>query len=313
MSVALAKSPSLTRYAWLSITTAIVTIALKAIAYQLTGSVGLLSDALESLVNLVAGVAALIALTVAERAPDEEHGYGHTKAEYFSSGLEGMLVLVAALGIVVTAVPRLIDPQPIEQVGVGLVVSTVASLINGAVAWRLFRAAAVYRSVTLSADARHLMTDVWTSVGVLIGVALVALTGWNRLDALVALAVAANILWTGWRLIRESVLGLLDTALPADDLKVIAGVLSRYRSDYGVETHALRSRQAGTRRFMSVHVLVPGGWTVQRGHHLLEQMEADISAALPETTVFTHLESLDDPASWDDVTLDRPSHRDGAA
>jgi cation diffusion facilitator family transporter len=305
MTPSLAERPSLTRFAWLSIAAAVVTIALKAGAYVLTGSVGLLSDALESLVNLVAAVAALIALTIAEREPDEEHGYGHTKAEYFSSGLEGTLVLVAAAGIAVTALPRLLDPQPIEQVGAGLAVSMVASLINGAVAWRLFRAAAAYRSISLNADAKHLMTDVWTSVGVLAGVALVALTGWDRLDPLIALAVAVNIVWTGWKLVRQAALGLLDTALPVEDLHVIEGVLSRYRKEYGVETHALRSRQAGTRRFMSVHVLVPGTWTVQRGHKLLEDVENEISAALPGMTVFTHLESLDDPGSWNDVALDR--------
>ena len=295
----------LTRYAWLSIAAAIVTISLKSGAYALTGSVGLLSDALESLVNLIAAVVALIALTVAAKAPDEEHAYGHAKAEYFSSALEGLLVLLAALAIAVTALPRLITPQPIEQVGIGLGVSVLASLVNGAVAWKLFRAAEAHRSITLFASARHLMTDIWTSGGVLIGVALVALTGWNRLDAMVALAVAANIVLTGISLIRKSLLGLLDTALPAEDLAAIEAVLARYRETYHVETHALRTREAGTRRFVSVHVLVPGDWTVQHGHHLIDNLEQDIHDALPETTVFTHLESLDDPASWDDVTLDR--------
>ena len=303
---AVAKNPSLKRYAWLSIAAAVITIALKTGAYLLTGSVGLLSDALESLVNLVAAIAALIALTVAEKAPDEEHAYGHAKAEYFSSGFEGTLVLIAAAGIMVSAVPRLINPEPIEQVGAGLAVSTAASLVNGFVAWRLFRAAAAHRSVTLHANARHLMTDIWTSIGVVVGVALVALTGWNRLDPVIALLVAANIVWTGWLLVRQSVLGLLDTALPAEDREAIEGVLGRYRADYGIETHALRTREAGVRRFMSVHVLVPGSWTVHQGHRLLEDLEHDIHAVLPDTTVFTHLESLDDPASWEDVALDRP-------
>jgi cation diffusion facilitator family transporter len=302
---AIAKSPSLKRYAWLSIAAAVITIALKTGAYLLTGSVGLLSDALESLVNLVAAIAALIALTVAEKEPDEEHAYGHAKAEYFSSGFEGTLVLIAAAGIVLSAAPRLIHPEPIEQAGAGLAVSTAASLVNGLVAWRLFRAAAAHRSVTLHASARHLMTDIWTSIGVVAGVALVALTGWNRLDPVIALLVAVNIVWTGWLLVRQSVLGLLDTALPAEDREAIEGVLGRYRADYGIETHALRTREAGVRRFMSVHVLVPGSWTVQQGHQLLEGLEHDIHDVLPDTTVFTHLESLDDPASWDDVALDR--------
>lgn len=296
---------SLTQFAWLSIAAAVVTISLKAGAYLLTGSVGLLSDALESLVNLVAATVALIALSVAAKEPDEEHAYGHAKAEYFSSGLEGMLVLLASMLIAATAIPRLVNPEPIEQVGAGLAVSLVASLVNGAVAWRLFRAAASYRSVTLLASARHLMTDIWTSGGVLLGIALVALTGWNRLDALVALAVAANIIRTGWSLVRKSMLGLLDTALPAEDLQAVKAILDRYRAEYGIETHALRTREAGTRRFLSVHVLVPGNWTVQRGHRLLEELERDIQTALPETSVFTHLESLDDPASWEDVKLDR--------
>lgn len=296
---------SLTQFAWLSIAAAVVTISLKAGAYLLTGSVGLLSDALESLVNLVAATVALIALSVAAKEPDEEHAYGHAKAEYFSSGLEGMLVLLASMLIAATAIPRLVNPEPIEQVGAGLAVSLVASLVNGAVAWRLFRAAASYRSVTLLASARHLMTDIWTSGGVLLGIALVALTGWNRLDALVALAVAANIIRTGWSLVRKSMLGLLDTALPAEDLQAVEAILDRYRAEYGIETHALRTREAGTRRFLSVHVLVPGNWTVQWGHRLLEELERDIQTALPETSVFTHLESLDDPASWEDVKLDR--------
>lgn len=300
------REPSLRRFAWLSIAAAIVTISMKSGAYFLTGSVGLLSDALESFVNLFAAVIALIALTVAAREPDEEHTYGHAKAEYFSSGLEGLFILLAALGIVVTAIPRLLHPEPIDQVGAGLAISVAASMINGAVAWRLYRAATTYRSITLLAGARHLITDIWTSGGVLAGVALVALTGWNRLDALVGLAVAANIVWMGWSLVRRSTLGLLDTALPAADLQAIEDVLARYRSEHGIETHALRTREAGSRRFISVHILVPGDWTVQRGHHLLEELEHDIHAVLPETTIFTHLESLDDPASWADVTLDRP-------
>jgi len=299
------KTVPLTRFAWLSIAAALATISLKTGAYLLTGSVGLLSDALESIVNLVAAIVALIALTVAAKEPDEEHAYGHAKAEYFSSGLEGMLVMLAAVAIVVTAVPSLISPEPIEQVGAGLAVSVLASIVNAVVAWMLFRAAGAHRSITLLASARHLMTDIWTSGGVLVGVALVGLTGWNRLDAAVALVVAANIVWTGLSLIRKSVLGLLDTALPTDDLDAIEAVLARYRVEHRIETHALRTREAGARRFVSVHVLVPGDWTVQRGHHLIDNLEHDIHAALPETTVFTHLESLDDPASWDDVTLDR--------
>lgn len=297
--------PNLTRFAWLSIAAAVVTIGLKASAWLVTGSVGLLSDALESVVNLIAAIAVLIALIVAAREPDEEHAYGHTKAEYLSSGLEGALIIVAALGIIISAVPRLIEPEPLEQVGVGLAISVVASAINGAVAWRLFRAARQFRSVTLDADARHLVTDVWTSAGVVAGVALVGVTGWNRLDPILALAVAAHILWVGGRLIDASIHGLLDTALPQADLDIIEGVLDRYREDYGIETHAFRSRQAGRRRFVSMHVLVPGEWSVSEGHQLVEHLELDIHRELPDTTVFTHLEPLGAEISERDKALDR--------
>jgi cation diffusion facilitator family transporter len=301
----LLSSSSLTRFAWLSIAAAIVTIGLKTGAYLLTGSIGLLSDALESLVNLVAAIAALIALTVAEQAPDEEHAFGHNKAEYFASGFEGLLVVIAAGGIAVTALPRLWQPVVLEQIGLGLGVSLLATLINLAVAQRLLRAGREHRSITLESDARHLMADVWTSVAVLLGVALVALTGWTRLDPIIALVVAANIVWTGFGLIRRSMLGLLDTALPLEERRLIESILARYRQEAGIETHALRTRAAGPRRFVAVHILVPGTWTVHRGHQLLEAIEEEIRAALPATTLFTHLEAIEDPSSFDDTDLDR--------
>jgi cation diffusion facilitator family transporter len=302
---------SLRRFAWLSIAAALITITLKAGAWRVTGSVGLLSDALESLVNLIAAVVALAALTVAEKEPDDEHTYGHAKAEYFSSGLEGMLILVAALVIGATAVPRLVEPEPIEQVGLGLGISLVATAVNGLAAWWLFRAARQFRSITLESNAQHLMTDIWTTAGVLLGIAVVAATGWARLDAMIALVVAANIVWTGWKLVHRSILGLLDTALPAPEVERIEGVLARYRADYGIQTHALRTRQAGQRRFVSLHVLVPGRWSVQRGHHLLEKLELDLHGVLPDATLFTHLEPIDDPASWDDIALDRSASAHG--
>jgi cation diffusion facilitator family transporter len=295
---------SLTRYAWISIIAAVLTIALKAAAYFITGSVGLLSDAVESVVNLIGGLMALAMLTVAARPADEDHAYGHSKAEYFSSGVEGGLILVAAGSIAVAAVARLIAPQPLHELGLGLGVSLVASLINLAVALLLLRVGRKHSSITLEANAHHLLTDVWTSVGVLAGVGLVALTGWNALDAVVALLVATNIVWTGAGIVRRSIGGLMDTALPAEDVAAVRKVLDRYGAE-GVQFHALRTRQAGARKFVSTHVLVPGEWTVQRGHQLLERIEADIRQALPDATVFTHLESLDDPASWDDETLER--------
>jgi cation diffusion facilitator family transporter len=301
------KPPQLTRFAWLSIAAAIATMALKALAYWLTGSVGLLSDALESLVNLAGALMALAMLTVAARPPDEDHAYGHGKAEYFSAGVEGTLILVAAGSIAVAAANRLVHPRALEQVGLGLAVSVGASLVNLGVALVLLKAAREHRSATLQANAHHLLTDVWTSAGVLVGVAAVAVTGWQRLDPLVALAVAANIVITGGRIVMNSVAGLMDAALPPSEIAALRQLLDRHAAD-GIEYHALRTRQAGARRFVSVHVLVPPEWSVQKGHELLEEIEADIRRALPPVTVFTHLEPLGDPAAMDDQDL----HRDDA-
>jgi cation diffusion facilitator family transporter len=295
---------NLTRFAWLSIAAALLTIALKATAYWLTGSIGLLSDALEALVNLVAAIMALSMLTVAGRPADEIHAFGYSKTEYFSSGLEGALILLAAATIAWTALPRLFTPQPLEQLGLGLTVSVVASAVNFGVARILLNAGKEYRSITLEADAHHLMADVWTSAGVVLGVSVVALTGWLRLDPLIALIVAANILRTGWQLLSRSIRGLLDAALPAAEQEAINQVLNRYES-LGIQHHALRTRQAGTRSFISLHVLVPGNWTVQRGHDLLEHLERDIRAAVPGAQLFTHLEPQGDPAAWEDIALDR--------
>lgn len=295
---------SLRRYAWLSIAAAVVTIGLKTTAYFLTGSIGLLSDAIESLVNLLGGLMVLGVLTVAARPADDDHAYGHGKAEYFSSGVEGTLIVVAAVSIAATAISRLVTPARLEGLGLGLAVSLAASLVNLGVALILLGAARRHRSITLEANAQHLLTDVWTSVGVLAGVGLVALTGLDVLDPIVALLVAANIVRTGVNIVKRSVLGLMDTALPPEEQALVRAAVERHKGD-GVDYHALRTRQAGSRRFVSLHVLVPGTWTVHRGHQLLERIEADIRTSLPGVTVFTHLESLDDPASWDDVALDR--------
>lgn len=300
---------NLTRFAWLSILAAILTIALKTAAYLFTGSVGLLSDALESLVNLVAAIIALITLTVAEKPADDEHAYGHSKAEYFSSGVEGALILLAAGAIIWTAIPRLLAPQPLEQMGLGLGVSMLASAINFGVARILMRAARNHNSITLEASAQHLMTDVWTSLGVLAAIGLVSFTGWIRLDPVIAILVACNIVWTGVQLLRRSVSGLMDVAIPADELARVEQVLQRYR-DEGIHFHALRTRQAGARQFVSVHVLVPGDWTVRRGHQLVDKIEADIRDVLPSGHVFTHLEAINDPAAWQDVALAQESNLD---
>jgi cation diffusion facilitator family transporter len=297
-------TPSLTRFAWLSIAAALATMALKALAWWITGSVGLLSDAMESLVNLAGALMALAMLTVAARPPDEDHPHGHGKAEYFSAGVEGALIVIAAVAIAVAAVDRLLDPRPLEQVGIGLAVSVVASLVNLGVALVLLRAARAHRSATLQANAHHLLTDVWTSAGVLVGVIAVAFTGWLVLDPLIAIAVAVNIVVTGTRILRDSVAGLMDAALPAGEQKMLRELLDGYAPE-GIEYHALRTRQAGARRFVSVHVLVPPEWSVQQGHDLLERIEADIRRVLPPVTVDTHLEPLGDPAAMADQELHR--------
>ena len=294
------------RYAYLSIAAALVTVGLKVGAFYLTGSVGLLSDALESLVNLAGAVMTLAMLIVAARPADEEHAFGHSKAEYFSSGFEGGLILVAAFTIIVTAVPRLLNPQPLEQIGIGLFIAILASAVNLGTALVLRRAGKRHNSIALEADSRHLMTDVWTSVAVVVGMAAVAITDWYWLDAVVALLVAANIIRVGVQIMKQSVQGLMDVALPANELESLQVVLRPYEEE-GVEFHALRTRQAGRRRFVSVHVLTPGDWTVYRGHQLLEKVEAAVRAALPNTTVLTHLEPKGEAVSWADVDLDRPA------
>jgi len=295
------------RYAWLSIVAAVVTIGLKLGAYYLTGSVGLFSDAAESVVNLVAAVAALSALTFASRPPDEEHAFGHNKAEYFSSGLESALIIIAAVWIGVTAWDRLLDPQPLENVGLGLSVTLAAAALNGGVALVLLRAGRRLRSITLRADAQHLLTDVWTSVGVVLGVVMVQLTGWLVLDPIIGLIVAANIVWAGFRILNDTAHGLLDTALPPEELEKIYRVLSRHEDD-AVNFHAVRTRAAGQRRFVSMHVLVPGYWTVKRGHDLSERIEKELANALQgNTTFFIHIEPSEDPTSFEDQDLDRKS------
>lgn len=295
---------SLHRYAWLSIAAAIATILLKGWAWHLTGSVGLLSDAIESFVNLAGAVMALWMLIVSATPADSRHAHGHGKAEYFSSAFEGLLILLAAFGIAYTAIERLLAPQPLESVSIGLMVSLAASAINLAVARVLMRIGRQHNAIALEADAHHLMTDVWTSAGVIVGVGLVWLTGWLWLDPVLALAVAANILWTGWKLLERSADGLLDASLPPAQLASIESLLAGYRTQ-GLDFHALRTREAGNRCFITLHVLVPGQWTVQQGHDQLEQIEGEIRALIPHAHVTTHLEPLGDPLSMQDQHLDR--------
>ncbi|MFO1414147.1 MAG: cation diffusion facilitator family transporter [Burkholderiales bacterium] len=293
----------LTRFALLSLAAAVVTITLKLVAWYLTGSVGLLSDALESVVNVVAAAATLWLLFLSARPPDDRYAYGYSKAEYFASAFEGALILVAAAAIAWTAVERLLHPQPLEQIGVGLAVSLVATAINFGVARVLLRAAQRNNSIALEADSHHLMTDVWTSVGVVVAVFAVGVTGWSWLDPVIAIAVAVNIVFTGISLLRRSAFGLMDQALPADSVARIDAVLNRYRGTE-VEFHAIRTRAAAGRSFVSMHVLVPGAWTVKQGHDLVERLEHEIAAEVPGTTVFTHIEPKEDPASYNDQSLD---------
>ena len=286
-------------YMLLSTAAAIATIVLKTLAWRLTGSVGLLSDAMESGVNLIAAIGAFWALTLAAKPADRTHHYGHFKAEYFSSGLESVLIVVAALAIIHAAIGRLQEPQPLEQLGIGLAISLLATALNGLVAWVLFKAARRFDSITLRADAHHLLTDVWTSTGVVIGIGLVKLTGLTILDPLIAIAVAVNIVFTGWTLLRETASGLLDRSLPDEEQRLLENLLASYETD-DIRFHALRSRVAGSRRFVAFHVLVPGNWTVQAGHDLCEELEQQVSTIVPRTHVLTHLEPIEDPKAWDD-------------
>jgi cation diffusion facilitator family transporter len=298
-------SKSLKKFIYLSIFAAVMTISLKGTAYWITGSVGLLSDALESCVNLLAALIALVVLNIAEKPADDDHAFGHTKAEYFSSAIEGGLIIVAACSIVWSAYPRLLDPQPLENMGLGLLVSLFASLINLVVAFVLLREGKRSHSITLLADGKHLMTDVWTSVGVLFAIGLVKLTGWLILDPVIAMLVALNIVWTGYRLMHQSARGLIDTAIPSEERQQIEEIFNHYRGN-GIEFHSLMTRQAGQRKFVSVHILVPGDWTVQKGHDLLEIIEARVRDHFPfPVTVFTHLEPVEDPVSHNDIGIDR--------
>jgi cation diffusion facilitator family transporter len=280
------------RFMLLSVAAAVTTIALKSTAAWLTGSVGLLSDALESGVNLVAAVVGVLALRTAARPADYNHNFGHGKAEYLSAAVEGTMIFVAATAILWTAVERLLSPQPVTEAGVGLALSAGSSVINLAVGVALIRVGRRHRSVTLVADGNHLLTDVWTSVGVLVGVALVAISGWDVLDPIVAIVVGLNILRIGYGLVKQSIVGMLDATLRPEDVAEVNRVLERYRAAGPVEILPPRTRESGRQRFVYLTVRVPGDWTVRAGHDLLDRLEADIAETLPGTVVFTHLEPV---------------------
>lgn len=283
---------------------ALVTIALKTGAWWLTGSVGLLSDALESLVNLASAVFGLMMVTIAARPADRDHPYGYHKAEYFSSGFEGILIVVAALGIIGVAVQRLFDPQPIAQVGWGLALSVASSVLNGLLAWFMFRAAQQHRSLALEADARHLVTDVWTSAGVVVGIALVTLTGWLWLDAVVAIGVALNILKEGWRLIWRSSQGLMDEALEPEVLAVVQQVLDGFAThQLGSETirfDHLYTRKAGQRRFVDVHMHLPATWALGRAAAMRGKVEQALMREVPGVRATIELLPSDVEAYFDE-------------
>lgn len=301
---------SLKKFIYLAIAAAVATIALKLFAYFLTGSVGLFSDALESVVNLIAAVVALFMITLAEKPADEEHAYGHYKAEYFSSAIEGGLIVLAAFSIIWSAIPRIIHPQPLENVGIGLLVSLGASAINLTVGLILIKNGRKNHSITLEADGKHLMTDVYTSVGVLIGIGIVKISGWLVLDGVVAIGVAFNIIWTGYRLMHRSALGLLDSSIPDDERLKITKTLDAYKEQH-LEYHSLMTRQAGQRKFISLHILLPGKLTIQEGHDMVEKIERNIRDIFDApVTVFTHLEPVEDPLSMQDTGIDRQDIED---
>lgn len=282
----------LSRWMMISVCAAIATIGFKSIAAWLTGSIGFLSDALESVVNLVAALVGLVAVRTAAKPPDELHHFGHGNAEYMSAAVEGAMILVAALAIVFTSVRRLMHPVPIEQVGIGLALSSAAAVINLAVGLRLIRIGREHRSMTLEADGKHLLTDVWTTAGVLVGIALVTVLQWQILDPIIGLLVGLNIVRTGFGLLRRSTSGLLDAALPAADTLKVGQVIDRYRTERAVEFRSLRTQESGRQRFVYVDVLVPGDWSISRAHEVAEQFETDIAEVLPGSITFTHLEPL---------------------
>ena len=301
----MAANRTLENHAWLSVGAAVATIVIKTLAWYVTGSVGLLSDALESLINLVAALLALSMLRLSAAPPDHLHPYGRFKAEYFASGIEGALIVIAAASIVYAAAPRVLAPQPLDAPMLGIGLSVVATAINLGVALRLLSVGRRLHSIALEADGHHLMTDVWTSVGVVAGVALVAATGWLILDPLIAFAVAVQIVWTGVILMRRSFAGLLDAAIPVSEQADIEKIFAEYRRRYGIEFHALLTRQAGARRFISFHLLVPDAWPVDRAHQLSEEIEDRIRSLVPNAITLTHIEPISQPSSYDDIKLER--------
>jgi len=299
------KRKPLQHFLYLSIAAAVVTILLKFYAYHITRSIGFMSDALESLVNLFAAVFALIMLHLSRKPADEGHAFGHSKAEYFSSAAEGSLILIAAFSIIRSAIARLIEPVPLENINTGLLFSLLASLVNLVVGLVLIKNGKKRKSLILEADGRHLMTDVWTSAGVIAGIVVVKFTGWVVIDPIIAILVALNIIYTGYKLISRSASGLMDAAIPDEDIQKVTAYLDSLK-EQDIEYHSLLTRSAGQRKFISLHLLVPGDWSVQKGHDLADRIEQTIGSLFDEAvTVSTHIEPVEDPASMNDIGLDR--------
>ncbi len=300
------RTPSLKRFLYLSILAALLTITLKFAAYSQTGSMGFFSDALESLVNLFAAVLALILLHLSQKPADEEHEFGHGKAQYFSSALEGALILIAAASIIYTSVPRIFNPHPIENIGLGTLLSGAAALVNLVVGYILAKNGKKYNSIILEADGKHLLSDVLTSVGVILGVILVKITGLYFLDPIIAIAVALYILFIGFKLISRSTNELMDAAIPKNEHQKIVEYLDSL-GETNIEYHSLLTREAGYRRFITFHLLVPGEWTVKRGHDLAEGIEQHIEQMFENmsVTVTSHIEPIEDPVSFNDIGFDR--------
>jgi cation diffusion facilitator family transporter len=280
----------LERFLWLSIATAILTVLIKGLAAWLTNSVGLWSDALESTVNLVAAIVGLWAIKLSAKPADDNHDFGHGKAEYMSAAVEGTLIFVAAAAIIYGAIMRLLSPVEPEQLGLGLALSLAASLLNLGTGLLLLRAGKKHRSITLEADGKHLLTDVWTSVGVLVAIGLVLITHLTILDPIIAILVGLNILYTGYGLVRRSVIGLLDSALPDDEIDVVNQAVHAACKDARVEITQLRTRESGRQRFVYATLTVPGEWTVRRSHDVADEVETSVDLALPGTTTFVHIE-----------------------
>ncbi len=308
------KTPSLKRFLYLSILAALTTILLKFAAYFQTGSMGFFSDALESLVNLFAAIIALILLHLSEKPADEEHEFGHGKAQYFSSALEGALIFIAAFSIIYTSIPKIFNPQPLNNIGAGSLLSVAAAIVNLVVGYILLKKGKKYDSIILEADGKHLIADVLTSIGVILGVVLVKVTGFYFLDPIIAIAVALYIVYIGFKLISRSTSELMDAAIPKEEQQMVVEYLDSL-TEKNIEYHSLLTRKAGYRKFITLHLLVPGDWSVQKGHDCAEAIEQNIEQMFgnANVTVTSHIEPLEDPVSFNDIGFDRLNYSEDIA